>query len=86
MPLVAVNICILFHAQIKLIGYIGMLSKLRCFNCFVLKGTIRRQVDITTYQIRKIIADKLLCLFGDDMLSKLYPSSRMDVTSAIYVM
>ena len=28
----------------------------------------RRQIDITTYQIRKIKADTLLCLFADDMV------------------
>ena len=27
----------------------------------------RRQIDITTYQIRKITADTSLCLFADDM-------------------
>ena len=28
---------------------------------------IRRQIDITTYQIRKIKADTSLCLFADEM-------------------
>ena len=27
----------------------------------------RRQIDITTYQIRKIKADTSLCLFADDL-------------------
>ena len=29
--------------------------------------TICRQIDITTYQIRKIKADMSLCLFGDEL-------------------
>ena len=30
--------------------------------------TFRRQIDITTYQIRKIKADTSLCLFADDFI------------------
>ena len=29
---------------------------------------IRRQIDITTYQIRKIKADTSLCLFADELV------------------
>ena len=32
--------------------------------------TFRRQIDITTYQIRKIKADTSLCLFADDLFQK----------------
>ena len=30
--------------------------------------TFRRQIDITSYQIRKIKADTSFCLFADDLL------------------
>ena len=35
---------------------------------YVTHKKYRRQIDITTYQIRKIKADTSLCLFGDDMV------------------
>ena len=34
-------------------------------------GRIRRQIDIVTYQVRKIKADTLLCLFADELTGHL---------------
>ena len=40
-------------------------SKYRLFHC-----TIRRQIDIVTYQVRKIKAYTSLCLFVDEFMSE----------------